>query len=208
MVNVTAATLLFALWHSFLCSDWAKNRARQLLGARRGTALYRGFFMIQSVPAMAALIAVILRQPHRVLYQARGARRFWGWGLQAGSLLVFALAMFEFDKPKFLGIKGALDLKKGDPITEAQAQGPELEPDGTVRARGVFRYSRHPLEWALTLLFLATPTLKTNWLVFDVLNAFYSFVGALHEEKRLERASPDYPEYQKQTPFFFGLPRK
>ena len=207
MVKVGLATLLFAGWHSLLCSDGAKNRAREIFGARRGTGFYRAFFMVQSVLTSGALALFILLQPHRVLYQARGKTRFLGWAGQAGALVLFFLGMLELDKAKFLGLQGVRDLQKDQAITEAQAQGPELEADGTVRATGIFRYSRHPLEWAPALLLFASPVMKTNWLVFDVLTAIYSLLGALHEEKRLLRQSKNYAAYQKQVPFFFGKPR-
>lgn len=207
MAKIGAATLLFALWHSILCSDGAKNGARAVFGVRRGTAFYRAFFMAQAVLTSGALVLTIFKQPHRVLYRARGAARLLGWAGQAGALVIFALGMLELDKAKFLGIQGVRDFKNDAPIAEAQAQGPELEADSAVRARGIFRYSRHPLEWAPALLLLASPTMKTNWLVFDVLTAIYSFLGALHEEERLTRQSENYAAYQKQVAFFFGKPK-
>lgn len=125
-------------------------------------------------------------------------------GQGAALLLAFA-ALHELDKAKFVGLKGAKALRDGETeIPEAQAQGPELENDGTVRATGVFRWTRHPLEWAPVLLLFASPVMKTNWLIFDVLTAIYSVLGALHEEKRLLRQSENYAKYQKETPFFFG----
>lgn len=207
MFKTGAATLIFAIWHSFLCSDGAKNGARKLLGERRGRALYRGFFMAQAAILTVSLFGYIWKQPARVLYEARGAKRFFGWFVQAASLAIALAAFLQFDKPKFLGVRGALDLQSGANLDEPQAQGPELDADRNVRARGVFRYSRHPLEWALALVFLATPKMKTNWLVFDILNALYSYLGALHEEKRLSRFSADYARYQKQVAFFFGMGR-
>ena len=208
MVKVAAATVAFALWHSFLCSNGAKNGARALLGKKRGTGLYRAFFMIQALPTSVALFYTVWKQPNRVLYQARGGTRFLGWIVQAFSLAVALAAFFTFDKPKFLGIKGVAELNADLPLDEAQAQGPEIESDGKTRAVGVFRYSRHPLEWALALLFFATPKMKTNWLVFALLNALYSYFGALHEEKRLKKHSSHYENYQKQVAFFFGKSKK
>lgn len=212
MMRVGVATLSFALWHSLLCSDAAKNRARIWLGARRGTAFYRAFFMAQSALTTGALLLYIFKQPQRTLYEARGWKRILGWSAQLGALGVFALGLRELDKAKFLGLQSVRDFNHNAPVAQdqaqPQAQGPELENDGTVRATGIFRFSRHPLEWAPALLLFASPTMKTNWLVFDVLAAIYSFVGALHEEKRLLRQSPHYALYQKQVAFFWGKPKK
>ena len=210
MRKIGAATLLFAGWHSLLCSDGAKNGARALLGERRGTGWYRAGFMAQSAFTTGALFLLILKQPHRTVYQARGALKLLGWAGQIAGLGVFALALRELDKPKFLGLKGVQEAQDQDfeAVEEAQAQGPELENhDATVRASGVFRYSRHPLEWAPIALLLCSPKMKTNWLAFDLLAAIYSFLGALHEEKRLARQSAAYAQYQKQVPFFVGKPK-
>ncbi len=207
MTEIGAATLIFALWHSFLCSDGAKNRARVVFGVRRGAAFYRAFFMAQSALTSGALVFFIFSQPHRVLYRARGWKLCLGWAGQAGALGIFALGMLELDQAKFLGIQGVRDFKNDASIAEAQAQGPELEDDGAIRASGIFRYSRHPLEWAPALLLLASPVMKTNWLIFDVLTLVYSYLGALHEEKRLARQTPNYAAYQKRVAFLFGKPK-
>lgn len=210
MAKIGAATLLFAAWHSLLCSDGAKETARALLGERRGTGFYRAGFMAQSALSTGALVLYLLRQPHRTIYRARGALKLAGWAGQLASGIVFALALGELDKPKFLGLKGVNQAQNPEGnIEEAQAQGPELEDDdATVRASGVFRYSRHPLEWAPIALLFCSPKMKTNWLAFDILAAIYSVVGALHEEKRLLRQSPTaYAKYQKQVPFFCGKPK-
>ncbi|PQV62869.1 hypothetical protein B1R32_1199 [Abditibacterium utsteinense] len=211
MAKIGAATLTFAAWHSLLCSDGAKNSARALLGARRGTGWYRAFFMAQSALTTGALVLYVLRQPHRIVYQARGAMKILGWAGQIASLGVAALALRELDTAKFIGCKGVKETRKSvsaDEIEEAQAQGPELENHDTeIRATGVFRFSRHPLEWAPIALLFFSPTLKTNWLAFDLLAAVYSVVGALHEEKRLERQSEAYAKYQKQVSFWVGKPK-
>lgn len=207
MGKIVAATFVFAVWHSLLCSDGAKNFARRILGMRRGTGLYRAFFMAQSALTTSALVIFIFLSPHRVLYKARGARRFLGWGGQLAALGIFFLGFRELDKAKFLGIQGVRDLQKDEPLNEAQAQGPEIEPDGQIRATGIYRFSRHPLEWAPVLLLMTSPVMKTNWLAFNFCAAIYSLLGALHEEKRLLRQSPNYAKYQQQVAFFWGRSR-
>ena len=204
MGKIVAATLVFAAWHSLLCSDGAKNFARRVWGVRRGTGNYRAFFMAQSALTTGALVLFIFFSPHRVLFKARGAARFLGWGGQIAALGVFYAGLRELDKAKFLGIAGAKSVRENGEVIEAQAQGPEIEADGEIRATGIYRFSRHPLEWAPVLLLFASPVMKTNWLAFNVCAAIYSFVGALHEEKRLLRQSENYAKYQKEVGFFWG----
>ncbi len=208
MKRVGAATLLFAAWHSFLCWDGAKNGALVLLGARRGAGIYRAFFVIQALFSTVALVIFILKQPRRVLYDARGWKRILGWAGQLAGLGIMGLGLLELDRAKFFGIAGVRDLKRGEVAARVEAQGPEIGAGGSIGARGIFRFTRHPLEWGPNILLLATPLMKTNWLVFDVLTLIYTVFGAFHEEKRLARQSENYAKYQKQTPFFFGKPRE
>lgn len=202
MVQTGVATLVFALWHSFLCSNGAKNAAQSRFGEREGAGWYRAFFMAQALITTGALFGFILTRPHRALYRGRGWKQIAGWIGQGGALLVMFGALRELDKAKFVGIAGVKALREGAEIPHAQAQGPELEKGGVVRARGIYRRTRHPLEWAPVLLFFASPVMKTNWLTFAVSQAIYAPLGALHEEKRLGRESEDYAKYQEETPFF------
>lgn len=207
MIQIVAAAAAFGLWHSLLCSDGAKNLARRALGARRGTGWYRAFFMAQAFPTTAALVLWTLTRPHRTVYRARGWARGLGWSAQAASLGIALWALRDLDAAKFAGIKGVRQLREGEIVSQAQAQGPELDEDGQIGARGAFRWSRHPLEWAPLALLLTTPTLKTNWLALDLALALYSLLGALHEEKRLQRQNPRYAAYQRKVAFFLGWPR-
>jgi steroid 5-alpha reductase family enzyme len=207
MMQIAGATAAFAFWHSLLCSDGAKNAAKSRFGESRGTAWYRFFFMAQAVVTTGALFAFILTRPHRTLYAARGWKKLALWLGQGGALLLAFVAVRELDKAKFAGIAGVRALREGQEIPEAQAQGPEIESNGAIRATGVFRWTRHPLEWAPVLLLFSSPVMKTNWLTFDLLTTVYSVFGALHEEKRLLRQSQDYAKYQKEVPFLIGNPK-
>lgn len=207
MAHITAATAVFALWHSLLCSKEAKKLAKTWFGTRRGTAYYRAFFMVQAALTSGPLLLYVLTRPHRTLYSVKGWGRLLCWSGQGAALLVALSALRNIDTAKFTGSKGVEAFEAGEPIPEAEAQGPEIEDDGEIRVRGVFRYTRHPLEWAPVLLLFATPTLKTNWLAFDILATIYSYVGARHEEKRLlKQAGKAYEAYQRQVPFFVGWP--
>jgi protein-S-isoprenylcysteine O-methyltransferase Ste14 len=209
MMRVAGATIGFAFWHSLLCSRAAKSGARKWLGQRRGAASYRVFFNAQSVVTVGALILFILHQPQRTLYRARGQKRMLHWCAQLGCLLLAIRGFFDLGPKQFSGAQDWQAGQENRALEAAEAQGPRLENDGRIRALGLFRWSRHPLEWLPILLLWLTPTLKTNWLAFDILGALYSFLGAHQEEKRLlEKSGASYEEYQKQTAFFVGLPKE
>lgn len=207
MARVAAATTVFALWHSLLCSRAAKEGAKKLIGERRGAAWYRLFFIAQSFSTSGALVLFILGQPSRTLYDRRGAARAASWMGQAACLLLGWRALRDLEPRHFAGVESAQSLRDDEAIIELEAQGPPRESDGEIRATGVYRWSRHPLEWAPILLLWLTPRLKTNWLAFNLLAVLYSLLGSIHEEKRLLQKDPEgFAEYQKQVSFFFGKP--
>lgn len=207
MGRIAAATTVFSLWHSLLCSRQAKESAAKLLGERRGRALYRLFFMAQSFLTSGALVLFILKQPSRTLYDRRGVARVVSWMGQAACLFLGWRASHDLGPRHFTGLESLQQLRDDLTITEAEAQGPSREPDNQLRVTGVYRWSRHPLEWTPILLLWLTPRLNTNWLAFNVLAALSSWLGAIHEEKRLLQKSPQsFAQYQKQVSFLIGKP--
>jgi steroid 5-alpha reductase family enzyme len=206
--QVGAATVAFALWHSFLCARGTKERVQSLLGERRGKGLYRLGFNLQALACTGALALWILSRPHRLLYDAKAPIRLGLWAGQVASLAVCLSALWAIGARRFSGLHSLQHLSEGrEQVFEPEAQGPPLDDGGQVDSRGVFRWSRHPLEWAPMLVLWLSPTLKTNWLAFTALGTAYSLWGARHEEERLERVSGDsFREYQQQAAFFVGLP--
>ena len=197
MVEIGAATVGFALWHSFLCSLPVKTRLTDALQKRGLT--YRLFFNLQSAVTFGALILWILTRPKRTIYRFEKWKKLPFWLGQLTFLAICLWSVAHLQPARFL---------LGQSDDEPDAQGPNIHQNGKIEADGPFRWSRHPLEWAPMLLLFSTPHLKTNWLAFNVLGTIYSLFGALHEEKRLERASKNYVRYQKQVGFFFGRRKK
>lgn len=194
MMEIGAATVGFALWHSFLCALPVKKALTDALQSRGLT--YRLFFNLQSFVTVGALAAWILTRPKRTIYNAQGWKKFPFWLGQIGFLSVCLWSVAHLQPARFL---------LGEKSDEPDAQGPNVHQNGQIEARGPFAWSRHPLEWGPMLLLFCTPHLKTNWLVFNALGLLYSFLGALHEEKRLEKIAPKpFARYQKQVGFFFG----
>ncbi len=194
MLQIAGATVIFALWHSLLCSLPAKQRLTSLLQKRGVT--YRLFFMIQSSLTFGALLWLVFTRPTRTIYRFSGVLRFFFWGLQAICAAICGWSVLSISPKRFL-------LGRGE--VEPEAQGPKLTGEGKIEVSGPFRWSRHPLEWFPILTLLFTPHLKTNWLAFNILGVIYSVIGAIHEEKRLdERGGAAYARYKKQVGFWFG----
>ena len=71
--QIALATLIFALWHSFLASLPVKNRVAGVLHARSLT--YRGFFMAQSAVTFGALLWLIFSRPRLDDLSLRGLEK-------------------------------------------------------------------------------------------------------------------------------------
>jgi len=202
-----AAMAAYGLLHSLFCLTSAKAGARKLLGPRLGRGVYRLFFNLQSLVGLGAVVAVILSRPSRVVYAAPKAVRPLFWATQAGALLIALWGFKELRFRRFSGIQGTLQAFGDTPVEEIatpEAQAPD-GGDGLPFDRGPFRYSRHAIEWIILVIMWATPTLKTNWLGFNIAGTIYMVLGVLQEEKRMEAKGGDaFRAYQKRVALVFG----
>lgn len=203
IVSSAAATLLFGAWHSLLASSTIKQKARQTLGPEKAVAYYRVFYNAQALLTTGALLFHVVRQPGKTLYEATGVGRFM---LRFGQVLALAYgawAALQLPLSHFSGVPHLLAYLKGSQMPpEAEAQGPTVEEDGSLRTTGPFRWTRHPLNVAPLGVFWLQPKMTSNWLVFSALVSLYNIIGSYREEKRLAEASPGYEEYRGRTAFF------
>ena len=66
----------------------------------------------------------------------------------------------------------------------------------------LYRYVRHPLYVGFLIGLWAAPTMTVAHLVFSLLCTGYIFIGAMLEERDLEKALPEYKQYKKDVPMF------
>ena len=76
--------------------------------------------------------------------------------------------------------------------------------------KGLYRCSRHPM-YVGTVLFLIPGSIAMLNLIYlwsAVWLSVYTLLGALHEERRLEKDFPEYKEYREETVFLIPLSLK
>lgn len=209
VLKVAAATVAFALVHSIFCSRPAKRIAAHLLGERGRCGLYRPFFMAQTALTLGALWVYVRPLPDRELYRIPGR---WRWITGAAQAVTVGYALHAAWLIGFSHFSGLANLRawlRGAKTIpeEPEAQGPAMRPDGTVRAEGPFRWSRHPLDLAPVLLLWLLPRMTAKLAAFNGVSTLYFYLGAFHEEARLRAAYGEaYAAYQQSgCPFF--LPR-
>jgi protein-S-isoprenylcysteine O-methyltransferase Ste14 len=187
---VASATLLFAVIHSVLATDWIKRRVELLLGRRARNGLYRFAYNNITYASIGAILLASSRLPDRVVYRVP---RPWSLLMGVG---------------RFTGMSGAWEfISGGEPRREPPAQGPRLEHDVAHATGGAFRFSRHPNNLGPTLVVCLQPTMGVRLLTFAVAGGLYSFFGSMLEERRVRAAYKQaYDVYREHTPFFFPLP--
>ena len=219
VLRVAAATAAYAVLHSALASTQAKAATGRLFGTQARNGLYRVAYNGQAVVTFGLLLAYLLRQPDRVLYRLTGpaaaAARVgqalgWAYAVAAarevGLLRITGLASFG------AWMRAAADSAAPGaraPLVEPEpeAQGPSPDGTGELRARGPFRWSRHPLNFAPVPIALLAPTMTLKRATFGVAATVYLVAGSWHEEVRLRRAYGErYARYQHSgVPFYVPL---
>jgi protein-S-isoprenylcysteine O-methyltransferase Ste14 len=207
--KVAGATALWATAHSLLADDRVKERVGQVIGHERRAAFFRVFYNVQAVLSFGALLLYFARQPGRVLYEARGKSVWLFRAGQAASVLYGVWAALQLPVTHFSGLLHAWSYLTGKKMPrEAEAQGPTVEEDGSLRATGPFRLTRHPLNLAPLGVFWLWPKMTSKRFAFNVVATLYNVYGSMREEKHLLKASEQYGDYQKQVPFFLPWPKR
>jgi hypothetical protein len=143
-LRVACICALWALVHSVLASERAKDLARRIAGPRYRDGLYRFAFNAQSVVSLMWAARRFSRLPDRDLYRVRPP---WSWLFrvsQAASLGVLLSGVRVMGLSRFAGLTSLQNLLAGKDVRPApEAQGPPLGVDDEVVRIGAFRFTRH-----------------------------------------------------------------
>jgi len=207
---VAGGTLLFALSHSLLATDWMKRQVEAIFGTRVRNGLYRFVYNNITYASIGALVFAARGLPDRVVYRVP---RPWSLLMRAGQLLGLWLIVdtnLRMGVGRFTGLSGALEFLTGqEPTREPPAQGPRLDDDAQSATGGAFRVSRHPNNLGPTLIVCMQPTMTVRLLTFTVVGSLYSFFGSMLEERRVRQVyRSTYDAYRARTPFFFPIPER
>jgi len=76
--------------------------------------------------------------------------------------------------------------------------------------KGPYRYSRHPLYVAETLIFISITIASVSWvflLLTVIIGSFHLIYEPAEEQYCLKRYGKDYREYMNRTPRWIGIPK-
>lgn len=206
--SVLKASLALSTWmlvHSAFASVRAKEFARRYLGERRTNALYRLGYNALALGSFGVVGVYIWRLPDRRLYSATGLTRKLMFGGQAASGLAVLVSALQVGPIAFSGLRSALDLLLGRPITpSAVVQHPLPEPGAAdLGWTGPYRLSRHPLNYFVLLAYWLSPVMTVKWAALGGVTAVYMVLGSKHEGHRLLLTYGDrYRRYRQEAPHF------
>jgi hypothetical protein len=207
---VAGGTLLFAVVHTLLATNWMKQTVEALFGRRVRDGLYRFAYNNITYASIGAMLLVFRGLPDRVVNRVP---RPWSFALRAGQALglwLIADTNLRMGVGRFTGMSGMWQFVSGEPTQrEDPAQGPRLDDRTGNPTSGAFRVSRHPNNLGPTLIVCLQPTMTVRLLTFAILGSLYSYFGSKLEERRVRAAYPEaYDAYSEKTPFFFPFPTR
>jgi protein-S-isoprenylcysteine O-methyltransferase Ste14 len=105
---------------------------------------------------------------------------------QFAAIVLLLVGVLQTDTLSFVGLRQLFDGK---------------ERSSRLVTHGLYRWVRHPLYAAGLLFIWLTPVMSQNSLVVVIAASVYIIVGALFEERKLEREfGAEYVEYKASTP--------
>jgi protein-S-isoprenylcysteine O-methyltransferase Ste14 len=184
------AVLIWGVIHSLTASLGAKEWVRSRLGDT-GMRFYRFAYNIFSVISFAPILWLMVTLPDRFLYQIPAPWIYLSLAGQIVAIVLLVAGVLHTDTLSFVGLRQLFEGEKRS---------------SRLVTHGLYRWVRHPLYTAGLLFIWLTPVMSQNSLVVIIAATVYIIVGAVYEERKLEREfGPDYAEYKSKTPML--IPR-
>jgi protein-S-isoprenylcysteine O-methyltransferase Ste14 len=182
---ITLAVMVWGIIHSITASLRAKEWARQAFGDA-GIRIYRLGYNIFSVISLAPVLWLMAVLPDRVLYRIPSPWVYLSLAGQVAAVVLLVVGVLQTDTLSFVGLRQLFEGRE--------------RPSQLVR-HGLYRWVRHPLYTAGLLFIWLIPVMSENSLIVIMAATIYIIVGALFEERKLEREYGEaYAEYKAVTP--------
>ena len=167
------------------CFVWAKEWVRNALGDA-GMRYFRLTYNAFSVLSFAPILWLMAVLPDRALYRIPAPWVYLSLAGQFAAVVMLVAGVLHTDTLSFFGLRQLFEGK---------------EHSSRLVTHGLYRWIRHPLYTAGLLFIWLTPVVSQNTLVVMVAATIYIIIGALFEERKLEREfGPVYAEYKSKTP--------
>ena len=186
IINFVLYFLLFAVVHSFLATDFIKNKAQKQFNHkfRYYRIIYNILSIITFAPIVLQWIAYSASSPH--VYSIPGWMYPFIILIRVLAIGLFIYAGMQIDILEFIGLK--------------QNRG---EGKRKLIEKGAYGIVRHPFYTGGIILLFTTLKMSQLDLVAILLISIYCIIGAFIEERRLlPTFGEDYRKYQKEVSMF------
>jgi protein-S-isoprenylcysteine O-methyltransferase Ste14 len=184
---LASAVLIWGVIHSYLASLGAKDWVRRTLG-ETGMRFYRLAYNIFSVISFLPILWLMVALPNREIYRIPAPWVYLSLAGQVAAVVVLVIGVLQTGALSFVGLKQLFE---------------EYERPSRLVTEGLYRWVRHPLYTAGLLFLWLTPVMSQNSLIVFLAATVYLIVGALFEERKLEREfGQAYTDYKAATPMF------
>jgi len=182
---LTVAVLIWGVVHSILASLESKGWARRVLG-NSVMRFYRFAYNIFSVISFVPILWLMTVLPDQVLYQIPAPWMYLSMAGQLAAVVLLVVGVLQTDTLSFVGLR---QLVEGS------------ERSSRLITGGLYHWVRHPLYAAGLLFIWLTPLMSQNSLIVAIAATVYIIVGAMFEERKLEREfGAEYAKYKSETP--------
>jgi len=186
LLTFTLYFLFFAVFHSILAMDHAKNMAEKLMG--NGYRYYRFIYSVISFPLIipAFIVWASSTKSSLLVYAIPDNLYPFVILVRLCAIGMFGYAALQTDVLEFIGIKR--DKKK------------------SLITRGSYAIVRHPLYLAGILILITKMRMTQIDLLAVLLISGYSVIGAFIEEKRLLSVyGEEFRQYKQQVSMFIPV---
>lgn len=190
LINL-ALILLFGVVHSVMARPAFKRIWTRIIPP----AAERATYVLQS----SLLLGLIIWQWQpipTIIWQVQGPAVWIFYGASALGAVIILVATFLLGHFEFVGLAQAWHNLRGTP-----------SPSATFRTPMLYRIVRHPLQFGLLIMMVATPVMTLGHLIFVMAMAVYIAIGLRFEERALLREfGAAYAAYQRDVPMLIPNP--
>lgn len=190
LINL-ALILLFGVVHSVMARPASKRVWTRIIPP----AAERATYVLQS----SLLLGLIIWQWQpipAIIWQVEGPAVLIFYGASALGAVIILVATFLLGHFEFVGLSQSWHNLTGAP-----------SPSTTFRTPLLYRIVRHPLQFGLLVMMVATPVMTLGHLIFVVAMAVYIAIGLRFEERALLREfGAAYAAYQRDVPMLIPNP--
>jgi protein-S-isoprenylcysteine O-methyltransferase Ste14 len=197
VIIIIISFVIFGYIHSCL----AANKIKKIITEKFGDliAFYRLFYNILTF-FMLYLFYLFLPHPYITIYDLPSPYDYFVLIPQFLSLAGIIWAFKYFSLNEFLGIAQIRRWYNGEYNEN------ELDEHLTLKIKGPYRFSRHPVYLFSILFLLFRPTMDLFYLILFICFVVYFYVGSYYEERKLvERFGKEYIDYQNTVSMIFPV---